>query len=69
LLGKAVGDPLLFERKRTDAQTTAKFAELKDARKLASLPCQPLLPAGSVQLPAFVYSWLAGTGAYQGAWT
>ena len=70
LLGKAAGDEGLFERKRRDAQANAKLKELKDARKVASLPRQPLLARpGSVQLPRFVFRWLVGPEARNGAFS
>ncbi len=64
ILGTAAGDPELFERKRRDAQANAKLDALKDQRKVAGLPRQPLLAEpGSVQLPRFAaYTWLLGDG-------
>ena len=63
-LGKAAGDENLFERKRKEAAVKAKLDELKDVRKVATLPRQPLLAErGSVQLPRFAaYNWLLGDG-------
>lgn len=70
LLGKAAGDEQLFERKRRDAKAKAKLNELKDARRVASLPRQPLLAEpGTVQLPRFVFGWLVGGAARDGAWS
>ena len=47
-----------------------KLGELKDARKVAALPRQPLLAEpGSVELPRFVYTWLVGAEARDGAWS
>jgi hypothetical protein len=71
LLGKAAGDEALFGRKRRDAAARAGLDNLGDARKIASLPRQPLLAEpGSVQLPRFaVFSWLVGRDAHDGAWT
>ena len=44
---------------------------MKDARKVASLPRQPLLAEpGSVQLPRYcVHDWLLDAGAREGDWT
>ena len=53
ILGLAAGDDSLVERKRRDDQAKRNLGELKDARKVAALPRQPLLPGGSVQLPRF----------------
>ena len=69
ILGKAAGDEGLFERKRRDAKAKAKLADLKDARKVASLQQQPLLPGGSVQLPRYCFRWLTSPEAHQGAWS
>jgi hypothetical protein len=69
LLGKAAGDEALFERKRRNAQAKAKLNELKDERRVAALPRQPLLAeAGCVQLPRYVFSWLVGDGGRNGDW-
>lgn len=69
LMGKAAGDEGLFNRKRRDAKAKRDIAGLKDARKLAALPRQPLLAEpGAVQLPRFaVHSWLVGNEAHEGA--
>ena len=70
LLGKAAGDENMFGRRRCAAAAKGKLDELKDARKVAKLPRQPLLAEpGSVQLRRFVYSWLVGDEAHGGAWT
>ena len=70
LLGKAACDENLFARKRKDAEARQKLGELKDARKVASLPRQPLLAeSGAIQLPRFVFRWLVGDEAREGAWT
>jgi hypothetical protein len=70
ILGTAAGDPELFQKKRRDAQANAKLDALKDQRKVAGLPRQPLLAEpGSVQLPRFVYRWLVSDEARDGAWS
>jgi hypothetical protein len=62
ILGTAAGDPELFDRKRREAATKAKLHELKDQRKLASLPRQPLLAEpGAVQLPPSCLRGSSGT--------
>ncbi len=71
ILGKAAGDPDLFERKRREAQTSAKLGALKEERRLASLPKRPLYAEpGSVSLPEYAcHSWLVDDGAREGDWT
>ena len=70
LLGRAAGDENLFERKRRDAATKAKIAELREERRVSRLARQPLLAEpGAVQLPRFVFTWLVGDEARDGAWS
>jgi hypothetical protein len=70
LLGKAAGDEQLFAKRRKEAAVKTKLNELKDQRKVAALPRQPLLTEpGNVQLPRSVYKWLVGDEARDGAWT
>ena len=70
IIGTAAGSPDLFERKRREAQANAKLGELKDARKVATLPRQPLLAEpGAIQIPRFAFRWLVGDEARDGAWT
>ena len=53
-------DPLVPER-------SGGVLELKDQRKVAALPRQPLLAEPrSVQLPRFVFRWLVGDEAGDG---
>ena len=66
----AAGDENLFERKRKEAAVKTKLGEVKDARKVAALPRQPLLAEpGAIQIPRFVYTWLVGDEARAGAWS
>ena len=70
LLGKAAGDENLFERKRKEAAVKTKLDELKDQRKVASLPRQPqLAEPGAIQIPRFAFRWLVGDEARDGAWS
>jgi hypothetical protein len=71
LLGKAAGDPGLFDRKRRDAQANAKLDELKEERRLANLPKRPLYAEpGSASLPEYAcHAWLVDDGALAGNWT
>jgi hypothetical protein len=59
LVGTAAGDPQLFERKRRDKTAKAKLGELKEERRVASLPKRPVYAEpGSIELPRYVFSWL-----------
>ena len=70
LLGMAAGDENLFERKRKEAAEKTKLGELKDERKVASLPRQPLLAEpGASSCPVRRPSWLVGDEARARAWT
>jgi hypothetical protein len=67
LVGKTAGDERLFERKRRDASAT-KFAELKEERRVASLPRRPVYAEpGSIELPRFVFQWLLADSNRDGA--
>jgi hypothetical protein len=68
LVGKAAGDPQLFERKRRDGAAKAKLGELKEERRVASLPKRPVYAEpGSIELPRYVFQWLLAESNRDGA--
>jgi hypothetical protein len=67
-VGKAAGDPQLFERKRSDRAAKAKLGELKEERRVQSLPKRPVYAEpGSIELPRYVFSWLLAENNRDGA--
>jgi hypothetical protein len=68
LVGKAAGDEGLFERKRRDKVAKAKLGQLKEERRMASLPKRPIYAEpGSIELPRTVFSWLVAEVNRDGA--
>jgi hypothetical protein len=67
LVGKAAGDPQMFERKRSDKAAHAKLAELKEERRVASLPRRPVYAEpGSIELPRSVFQFLTAASNHSG---
>jgi hypothetical protein len=59
LVGQCAGDVELFQRKRRHKAARAKLGELKEERRVASLPKRPIYAEpGSIELPRSVFSWL-----------
>jgi hypothetical protein len=67
LVGKAAGDPQMFERKRSDKAAQAKLGELKEERRVASLPRRPVYAEpGSIELPRSVFQWRVAENNHSG---
>jgi len=69
LLGLAASEPDWFEKQRRDVEAKAKLAELADARRLAKVPPQPLLPPARCRSrgsPPTRGSWVTAAGRATG---
>ena len=68
LVSKAAGNARIFEQKRKKAELDKQLQDLKEERRVASLPKRPMHEElGSVVLPRYVFSWLETS--VDGAWT
>jgi hypothetical protein len=67
LAGKAAGDEGLFERKHRDKAAQAKLGELREERRVASLPRRPVYAEpGSIELPRSVFQFLTAASNHGG---
>ena len=68
LVGKAAGNPKVYEHQRKKAQLQRELAEIKEAQRVNSLPKRPKYEEpGSITLPRFVFTWLESSR--EGEWT